>query len=271
MIDAFSSLRGLSESEIEDLYSAYAKSFGDCEAPKDVSAHHGFWELVGQRAQTNPFCGTFISLKGCKRIDLHCQSDLNGVSHANEVFMSKAYRSCHKPQCRVCCFSGYARREADKIAQRIEVASKRFGKPQHIIIPVPEFDYGLAEFHNDKLRVKIKDLLLDRGVIGGCMIFHGFRFADYQESIEKGVLFGWRWNPHYHCIGFILGGYGKCRSCWKAGKVGKYSCVGCDGFEARTRRFYEKDNYIVKVMDERASVFGTAWYALNHSAIKVGS
>jgi len=44
--------------------------------------------------------------------------------------------------------------------------------------------------------------------------------------------------------------------------------VGCDGFEARTSREFEKDGYIVKVLGERKTVFGTAWYQLNHASVK---
>jgi hypothetical protein len=265
----FSPIRGLSEKEVEELYRDYAKSFGDCEAPVETSARHGSWELVGHGKKTNDYCGTFLKFKICNRVELHAQSNLDGVSHAGKVFVHKIHRSCNSPRCPVCCFSGWAKREADKISQRIAEASKHYGDAEHIIIPVPESDYGLAEFHNDKLRVKVKDVLFNRGVVGGCLIFHGFRYADYLESIEKDVLFGWRWSPHFHSIGFILGGYGKCRSCSKLGKVGVYSCAGCNGFEARTRRFYEKDNYLVKIKGERKTIFGTAWYQLNHSAIKV--
>jgi hypothetical protein len=267
----FPSIRGLSEKEVEELYLVYAKSFGDCEAPKEISAHHGLWELVGQHESTNSYCGSFFKFKICDRVELHGQSNLDGVSHAGEVFVRKLHRSCNSPRCRVCCFSGWSKREADHITQRIEAASKRFGLPQHVIISPPESDWGLAEFHNDRLRVKVKKLLFDRGVIGGCLVFHGFRYADYQESIEKGVLYGWRWAPHYHSIAFLLGGYSKCRHCPKLSKASIYTCAGCDGFEAKTRRCYEKDKTIVKVKDERATVFGTSWYFLNHSAIKVVS
>ena len=45
-------------------------------------------------------------------------------------------------------------------------------------------------------------------------------------------------------------------------------CGGCSGFEARTRRFFEKDRYIVKVLGERKTIFGTVWYQLNHSTIR---
>ena len=273
MLDSkvFPSIRGLSEREVEELYFAYAKQNGDCEAPKEISAHHGFWVLVGHGKQTNAYCGSWQKYKICPRVELHAQSDLSGVSHAGEVFYRHIHRSCNNPQCPVCCFSGWAKREADRIAQRIEVASKRFGLPQHIIVSPPESDWGLAESHNDRLRVKVKELLFDRGVVGGCLIFHGFRYADYQESIEKGVLYGWRWSPHFHSIAFLLGSYSKCRHCPKLHRASVYTCSGCDGFEMKTRRFYEKDKTIVKVKDERITVFGTAWYQLNHSAIKVVS
>src|SRR3990170_5905864 len=266
-----SSIRGLSEREVEELYLVYAKSFGDCEAPKEISARHGDWELVGHGKQTNSYCGSFFGFKICNRVELHDQSNLDGVSHAGEVFVRKLHRSCNNPRCPVCCFSGWAKREADKITQRIEAGSKRFGLPQHVIISPPESDWGLAEFHNDRLRVKVKKLLFDRSAIGGCLIFHPFRYADYQESIEKGVLYGWRWSPHFHSLAFLLGGYSKCRHCPKLHRASVFSCAGCDGFEAVTRRCYAKDKTIVLVKDERATVFGTAWYSLNHSGIKVGS
>ena len=264
---AVSSIRGLSEKEVEERYSDYAKSFGDCEASKEVSARHGEWELVGHGRVTNGYCGRFLKFSICNRVELHGQSNLSGMSHAGEVFVHKVHRSCNNPQCPVCCFSGWAKREADHIAQRIEAASNRFGSPQHIAVSPPEFDWGLAEFHNEKFRVKAKKLLSEVGVIGGCLIFHGFRYASYQESIEKGVLYGWRWSPHIHSIAFILGGYGKCRSCSSI----RSKCLACDGFEGRVRRSYEKNKYIIKCMDERITVFGTAWYQLNHSSIKVGN
>ncbi len=283
LASVFPTVRGLSEKEVENLYYDYAKSFGDCEAPEDVSAHHGFWWLAGHGVQTNSYCGAFQKLMICNRVELHSQSNLDGVSHVGENFVRKIHRSCNNPLCPVCCFSGYAKREADHIAQRIEVASKRFGAPQHIIVSPPYSDLGLAEFHNDKFRVKVKRILSEVGVVGGCLIFHGFRYANYQESIEKGVLFGWYWSPHIHSIAFILGGYGKCRSCAKTlrrfrsrgGRLieehgNEFVCAGCDGFEARVRGSYTKNHYIIKCEAERATVFGTAWYQLNHCAVKVG-
>lgn len=172
--------------------------------------------------------------------------------------------------CSVCCFSGWARRLADHATQRIEVASKRFGKPQHIVVSPPESDWGLFEFHNDLFRLKVKNLLNSFGIVGGLYINHGFRYADLIEAREKGVMPFWRWAPHGHVVGFILGGY-KCRSCPKLIRASASVCGACDGFEAKTRRSYLQGKTIVKVKDERATVFGTIWYAANHSSIRVVS
>jgi len=95
----FPSIRGLSEREVEELYRVYAKSFGDCEAPKEISAHHGFWELVGQHPATNSYCGRFLNFKICNRTELHAQSNLDGVSHDGQVFVHKVHRSCGNPKC----------------------------------------------------------------------------------------------------------------------------------------------------------------------------
>ena len=163
----FTSSYGLSPKELEQLYLDYAKSFGDCEAPKDVSAHHGFWELVGQHPATNSYCGTFQKFKGCLREDLHRNSNLDGASHVGgEAFVRKIHRWCNSPLCRVCCFSGWAKRLADHATQRIEVASKHYGMPQHIIVSPPPSDWGLFEFENEKFRLKYKKLLYSLGVVG---------------------------------------------------------------------------------------------------------
>jgi len=42
------------------------------------------------------------------------------------------------------------------------------------------------------------------------------------------------------------------------------------GFEGRTRRAFDKDGYIVKVLGKRKTVGGTAWYQLNHASLVNG-
>lgn len=94
------------------------------------------------------------------------------------------------------------------------------------------------------------------GVIGGCLIFHGFRFNDVRL---------WYWSPHFHVLGVIKGGYG-CRNC----NHERGDCRGCSGFNGREVRGFEKDGYIVKVMGERKTIFGTAHYQLHHATVRVG-
>ena len=53
-------------------------------------------------------------------------------------------------------------------------------------------------------------------------------------------------------------------------------CMNCNGFEGLTRQCYEKEGgragsgYIVKVLGERKTVGGTAWYQLNHASVRRG-
>ena len=108
--------------------------------------------------------------------------------------------------------------------------------------------------------------MANRGIIGGSIIFHGFRYANRKEAHIKGVPFGWRWSPHFHILGFVGGeGYGLCRKC-KGG-----DCYACKGFEGITRRENKKDGWVVKVLDKRKTVGGTCWYQLNHCSIQRGS
>jgi len=58
----------------------------------------------------------------------------------------------------------------------------------------------------------------------------------------------------------------RCRGCVHE----RGDCGSCSGFKGREVRGYEKDGYIVKVFDERKTVFGTAHYQLNHATIRIG-
>jgi hypothetical protein len=116
----------------------------------------------------------------------------------------------------------------------------------------PVVDRDLPE---DVLRAKCREALLRRGVVGGCMIFHGFR-----ENKERGCL---EWSPHYHSLAFAVGRE-KCRDC-------KRVCFrGCGGFVDRNYRCGEEDGYLVKVHGKRKTLLGTAHYQLNHATIRLG-
>jgi hypothetical protein len=155
------------------------------------------------------------------------------------------------------------------IEARLLECSKRFGQVEHVIVSVPKSDYGLSL---EDLRQKaVHTVMKNRGVIGGVMIFHAFRYRS-RSVLLKGVFNsrGWYWSPHFHVLGYILGSYAQCRGCHCLAEGTFADCRGCDGFEGRTRRCFDKDGYIVKVKEKRKSVIGTAWYKLNHSSIKRG-
>jgi hypothetical protein len=206
--------------------------------------------LVGRGQRTSEKCGRFGSFYGCDRTDLHDKISLDGVNYKGKVFVRTYFHSCDKPSCPICFKRGWAVREAHKIEVRLAEASKRWGKIEHIVTTLPPKYYSLSRAG---LRAKAIEILFARSVVGGCMIFHGFRFN---------LRHTWYWSPHFHVLGFILGGY-KCRSCEKI-------CFkGCGGFIDRSYRCFEKDGCVVKVMDERKTVGGTAWYQLNHASYSI--
>ncbi len=213
-------------------------------------ATFGVFQLVGNGVKTNRWCGKFSSYRGCVRVDLHRVNLLDGTNYTDKAYVEIHSHSCHRPSCPVCYLS-WASREAHRIEGRLAEARKRFGIAEHIVVSIPVWDYGLRY---EELRKKVVRILRDRGVIGGCLIFHGFRYSPVRL---------WYWSPHFHVLGVIKGGY-KCRDCNHA----RGDCRSCSGFNGREVRGFEKDGYIVKVLGERKTVFGTAWYQLNHSTIR---
>ncbi len=226
------------------------------EEPEVLNAYgtYGDFRLVGHGEVTNDYCGKFYGLKGCLRADLHDIVTLDGTNYRGKVFIRVVHRSCNKPSCPICFKSGWAVRQAERIETRLKEAARLFGQIEHIVASVPAKEYHLSF---EVLRKKAKEILDARGIMGGTMIFHGFRFSPARQ---------WYWSPHFHVIGFVEGGYESCRGCTNERK----SCLSCKGFEGRTRRLFKSDGYIVKVLGKRLTVFGTAWYMLNHSSIKVG-
>ncbi|WGM88829.1 MAG: hypothetical protein NUK63_07875 [Candidatus Bathyarchaeum tardum] len=212
---------------------------------------YGNFKLVGHGKPTNGKCGHFFRFKGCLRVDLHNIVTLDGTNYQNKAFIRRVHHWCHKPSCPICYKHGWAVREAGNINARCKEASKKHGQVEHIICSVPTKDYGLSYAY---LRQKAVRVLKKRGIIGGCLIFHGFRYNIKRQ---------WYWSPHFHVLGYILGGYGQCRHCKRKGNCLK----GCGGFDDRNYwEGYLKDGWIVKVLGERKSAFGTAWYQLNHSS-----
>jgi len=263
----------------------YERSFDKVVSEPVVGfGRYGDYWLVGSGEQTNANCNKFKCLHGCLNFEAHnamhwFMPDLPKDS----VFVKSVYHSCDNPLCPKCYKYGWAVREAGRIEARLKEASKRFGLIEHIIVNVPDADYGLSL---EDLRRKCVKVLAIRGCIGGCMIFHFFRYHKRNETYV-GEPAHWFPSPHFHILGFVGGeGYGKCRGCaFNPARVHNSDrCRVCKGFEGLTRICYEKEGgragsgYIVKVAlsrktglpDERITVGGTVWYQLNHASVRRG-
>lgn len=235
------------QSSSEDVIAGYLPE-------KNSFGRYGDLELVGHGKVTSETCGKFGGFRACSRVVLHNLITLDGVNHQGQVFFKVVHYSCDKPSCPICYRSGWAVREGRSITDRLKEGSKRFGQVEHIVCSVPSKDYGLSY---EAMRRKATQVLKSRGVLGGAMIFHAFRY-DLNEH--------WYFSPHFHVLGFIEGGYSKCRNCSR-----KWNCLkGCGGFD--DRNYHDgllKDGYLIKVLGKRKSVYHTAWYQLHHSSIDV--
>jgi hypothetical protein len=227
----------------------------------------GNWQLVGNGSVTNEYCGTFFRIKACSRVELHnrikyVKVTIDGkesvVRTTGKVDRKIVLHYCNKPSCSVCYKHGWAVRLAGSIEARLKEASKRFGLIEHIIVGIPSKFWHLSY---EELKKKCFEGCSVRGVIGGVLIFHGFRY-----NVRK----HWYWSPHFHVLGFIFGGY-KCRGCKIVKEKGKCGIEnrGCDGFVNRNFRENEKDGLYFKVKGKRKTVWGTARYQLDHASIDV--
>jgi hypothetical protein len=225
----------------------------------DAWGEYGENKLVGNGQPTDEKCGTFSGFKGCIRVDLHDIITVDGQNFKNKAYVRRGFHWCHKPECPICFKHGWAVREAGNIEARLEEASKTLGQVEHITISVNPKHYGLPY---KRIRKMASDAMLKRGIVGGVLIFHAFRYQKFR---------GWYFSPHFHVLGFILGGYSRCRNC--KNKICIRTSGGdnfdkCDGYDARQRKFFKQDGFITKVLGKRKTVFGTAWYQLNHASYR---
>lgn len=220
--------------------------------PVDCTGHENYMP-VGRGVRSSEFCGRAVGVKVCKNVEGHNGVSVSGVDCTGKAIVRLMHLWCHNPQCPICFNRGWSIREARSIESRILEGAKRgLGLAEHITVSPKVADRNLPE---SVLRVKCREALSDRGVEGGCMIFHGFRENKERKCLE--------WSPHYHVLGFVIGRE-KCREC-------KRECFkGCGGFIDLNYRCTEKDGYLVKVHAKRKTIFGTAWYQLNHATIRLG-
>lgn len=212
------------------------------------------FQLVGNGEQTNGYCGVYIGIMGCIDVPSHKVTTLEGVNYAGKIDRRLVHHHCNKPSCPTCYKKGWAVRQAFKIAERLKEASKRFGAIEHLMISLPDSEYGLIECSLKDMRKKVNGLLKRVGVVGGVVILHAFRY-NHQDL--------WYFSPHFHVVGFIKHGYSRCRNC-----PTKWNCkASCDGADARFWKLYQDTGYKVKVFGKRKSIVGTLYYQLNHASI----
>jgi hypothetical protein len=241
---------------------SFVKSVGGSSPVGRSWGADGVFRLVGNGDVTKDSCGKFLTVLGCRNIDAHdVISEFDGKNHKGEMILKKTFYNCGKPSCPV-CYLAWAKREAERAEPRLKEASKRYGQIEHVSISPPQSDWGLSV---EALRKKTAKALAVRGLIGGVLIFHPFRYHSSREARIKGGVMGWFFSPHFHYLGFVLGGYGRCRQC-KDKKCRGYGNFNlCDGYDARTRRENEKDGFVCKVLGARKTIFGTLWYQANHA------
>jgi hypothetical protein len=224
---------------------------------------------VGRGGVTNSECGRHRFYTKCVTPELH-----HGEFENKDVWHN-CVKTCGRPCCSRCFKYGWAVREANNIDSRFLTAEDVSGFPyasvEHLQASVPRKNYGLS--YADLSRGAIL-ALKGSGGLGGNIIFHGFR----KDYVVRDLFF----SPHFHSLAYIKGGY-RCRDCkflMCSSKMRLYCGApegSCDGFEQVTRRAHVDDGWIVSlaknekgVVEKRKSLFGTSWYQLEHSSLKVG-
>ncbi|MDH5483493.1 MAG: hypothetical protein OEY22_11560 [Candidatus Bathyarchaeota archaeon] len=225
--------------------------------PVDDTGHEDFVP-VGRGVPSSEICGRWRSLVACKNKEGHKGKLLKGADVTNKMVVRHKHWWCHKASCPICFARGWSPREARNILGRCKEAEKRgLGIVEHVTVSVAVKDRDLRESVSRK---NCREALFDRGVGGGAMIFHGYRIDWKRKCLV--------WSPHYHALGVVSleGGFDRCRDCVHDCR----DCGLCDGFKVREVRGFAKDGYLVKVHETRKTVFGTAYYQLNHATIRVG-
>jgi hypothetical protein len=219
------------------------------------------WMIVGRGSATNSYCGKHRSFLKCAETSLH-------DSIGGRDFYHNRITNCHTYRCHICWKYGWCVHRALSIDSRFLTAEKVLGLPissvDHLSASMPK---ELYDKPYDVMCQACWSALRRRGILGCATIIHPFRKDLKRRDLYRSF--------HHHVLGYIKGGY-RCRSCDK-NVNGVCLDLSCDGFEALTRRCYGDDGWIVTlarnengVVEQRKSVFGTAWYQCEHSGFKVG-
>jgi hypothetical protein len=215
------------------------------------------YTLVGRgQISRMGWCGKHKCYYKCDAVDLH-----TGVFAGKDIFHNQV-NGCHRPSWKYDWAVLGGRNIEDRFLTAEKVLGLPIGDVEHLSASVPKSERDLP--YDELCRRAILMLKLS-GVFGGVIMFHGHR---KNREIRKLV-----YSPHFHTLGYIKGGYDRCRDCVK-----QFVCWECDGFEGVTRRAHKQDGWIVGlaknekgVVEKRNTVFGSSWYQLEHSSIKVGA
>jgi len=212
----------------------------------DTIEHDGF-HLPGTK-EKKPTCGEW-AWKGCNNIKGHEGKIFNDADCTNKGYVTNFQMCCFRADCEYCKLN-WSYRLASKGTRRFEryqEVSKTKYEPSHIIISVPDWDYGKSKKELSQIaREKLKDIIV-AGSFGGCIIFHPFRNKFIDGKLR------WYYSPHFHVMG-----YG-----W---------LMPTDTEESREIR---RGWIITKAVDKdkngkplKRSIFQTLSYILSHAGIK---
>jgi len=221
--------------------------------PVDDVGHENYVP-VGRGVKSSELCGVHVAYDVCKDVEAHKGKVVDGVDYTDNIAVRHRHLWCKKSTCPICFIRGWSVRGARFIEARLALGVERgFSDVEHVVVSAPIEDYNLQE---SVLRKKARAVLSACGIVAGAMIFHGFRINRSRNVLA--------WGSHYHVLGFVEGGYDRCRRCTGG------DCYACDGVEGRCYRAYRDNGWIVRVLPKRKTVYGTAWYQLHHSTIRLG-
>lgn len=173
------------------------------------------WELPGH-GSSKETCGRWAG------------SYCDNPHHSMKVYVRRYRQSCSQAECPI-CYEAWAAKEAHVMEHRLLTFRIPRGQPIHVVVSPSKKDVEHLSF--DKLRARAYQLLVLVGVIGGCMIFHPFRFFEGKPFFS----------PHFHVLGY--------------------------GWIQGTKENYERTGWVVKNLGIRKSVYSTALYQLSHAGV----
>lgn len=229
---------------------------------------HGEWLQAGRGQVSNlEWCGVHTSFYICRDKATHEGVVYEGVDYSGKDTLSHGHRWCKKPECPKCFLDGWVGDTARSIWGKLSAGvAKGYGAVEHFTLSFSKSDYGLPF---DVLRKRAEVALLKRGILGAVLIPHARRIDRKHRRL--------RFSLHLHGLGFLSPPYDLCRNCSFLVVGNRRSWCSnagfCVGFEQRTRREYESDGFVVKVMEKRSSglseeesVIFTARYVLSHAS-----